>query len=267
MIEMIAHQVDAGLEHDLAYIAAITGEVNNMLSQLPTPPSDYRGDQVLLRDELERAQATLKSCLQTAENLMKAHHVTQLLGNAARHEAALAQKGGVADAAEEEKARKDDTAVDEELKERAEGMKNEYGIVVGNLGMVLDGLKDVKPFAQRAPSPPPSGSTTPTPATVAAAAAAAAAGRPRSSAGSRAATPVGAARPTSSAGSRAATPVGAVRPLNVGKHSPGRPQSRQSSSAGLPPPSSPVGGGPGQMSALERAKLRNQGGGSVAPYL
>lgn len=244
MIKVVERQVDAGLEHDLAYIAAITGEVNNMLSQLPTPPSDYRGDQVLLRDELGRAQATLKSCLQTAENLMKAHHATQLLGNAARHEAALAEKGGVADAAEEEKARKDDAAVDEELKERVEGMKNEYGIVVGNLGMVLDGLKDAKPFTQRSSSPLPSDS----------AATAAAAGRPRSS-----------------AGSRAATPVGAVRPLNVGRHSPGRPQSRpqsrQSSPAGLPPPSSPVGGGPEHMSALERAKLRNQGGGNVAPYL
>ena len=261
---MVERQVGAGLEHDLAYIAAITGEINKILSQLPTPPSDYRGEQELLRDELARAQATLKSCLQTAENLMKVHHVAQLVGNAARHEAALAENGGVADATKEERSRKDDEAVDEELKERVEGMKDEYGIVVGNLEIVLDGLKDgledgledAKPSAQPPSSPPPSDTIA---AALAGAALAAAAP------GAAAAAAAAAGGPRSRAGSRTTTPVGAVRPLNVGRNSPGRPHSRQSSSAGLPPPSSPVGGGPGQMSALERAKLRNQGG-NVIPY-
>ncbi|KAF8253575.1 hypothetical protein K440DRAFT_618015 [Wilcoxina mikolae CBS 423.85] len=229
LTSMIERYVGVGLERDTAYIDAITKEINNILSQLPGPPSEYKGDQVHLKEELSRAHATLKSCLQTAENLMKVHHVTLLVGNAARHELEIAEKGETAEG--EEQARKEDEIVDCELKERIDTWNSEKGVVIGNLEMVLDGLKHAKATT---------GSSSPRQIEM---------GR-RSRAGSRAATPVG------------------VTPLNIGRLSP-RPHSRQGSFSSVGPmsPLSPSGlpGPAQQLSALERAKLRNQGG-NVIPY-
>lgn len=229
LISLIERYVGAGLERDSAYIDAITKEINNILSQLPGPPSDYKGDQVQLKEELSRAHATLKSCLQTGENLMKVHHVTLLVGNAARHELTVAEKGETTE--DEEQARKGDEIVDCELKERIDTWNAEKGIVIGNLEMVLDGLKHAKAAGGS------SRGSTPRPLDM---------GR-RSRTGSRAATPVG------------------IQPLNIGRHSP-RPLSRQgsfSSSGPLSPSGAPSQ--TQQLSALERAKLRNQGG-SIIPY-
>ncbi|KAF8538573.1 hypothetical protein BDD12DRAFT_841857, partial [Trichophaea hybrida] len=229
LTSMIERYVSVGLERDTAYIDAITKEINNILSQLPGPPSEYKGDHVQLKEELSRAHVTLKSCLQTAENLMKVHHVTLLVGNAARHELEIAEKGESAEG--EEQARKEDEIIDCELKERIDTWNAEKGVVIGNLEMVLDGLKHAKATT---------GNSSPRQIEV----------------GKR-----------SRAGSRAVTPVG-VKPLNVGRLSP-RPHSRQGSLSSVGPisPLSPSGppGPAQQLSALERAKLRNQGG-SIIPY-
>jgi hypothetical protein len=189
LIEIVERAVDAGLELDLNYITQITAEINIILAALPGPPSAYTGDQVLLKEELSRAHATLKSCMQAAENLMKVSNVSTLVMNQAMHEVFLAEArvNGGDERPLEAKVRMADEAADAELEERVRGLQQEYGVVVGNLEMVIEGLKVFTP-------------------------------------------------------ARIATPADVERRLTPGPASPSS-----------------------QMSALERAKMRNRGG-SVIPY-
>lgn len=196
LVAIVERAVDAGLEMDLSYITQITAEINKILAALPGPPSAYTGDQMLLKEELFRAQSTLKNCMQSAENLMKVSNVTALVMNQATHEVLLAE-ARVKDEDEkplEGRVRIADEAADAELEERVRGLQ-EYGVVVGNLEMVIDGLKVGSPL--------------------------------------RIATPA----------SRVATPISVVIPRGVGHGT----------------------ASPAPLSALERAKQRNQGG-NVIPY-
>jgi hypothetical protein len=195
LIEMVERAVDAGLELDLNYITQITAEINKILAALPGPPSAYTGDQALLKEELSRAHSTLKSCMHAAENLMKVSNVSALVMNQATHEVFLAEARVKGDDEKplEAKVRMADEAADAELEERVRGLQQEYGVVVGNLEMVIEGLKVLTP-------------------------------------------------------ARVATPARALSPAAVERRL-------------TPGPASPAP----QMGALERAKMRNQGG-NVIPY-
>lgn len=221
---MIEQNVDGGLDEDLDYITAISTEVNKIIDQLPKPTSDYRGEHVLLREEVSRAHDTVQTLLKTSENLMKVQHVAMLIGNAVRHELMVAQEGESEKAEEETK--NADESVDATLKEWVDNLGTDYGGIIVNLQNLLQDIKAMKG--------PVRGVT------------------PR---------PLDTQRP-----SRTPTPV---QPLNIGgRHSPA-PHSRPGSVAPLSPRSTGFGlPAQQQLSALDRAKLRNQQnqGGSFTPY-
>lgn len=84
-------------------------------------------------------------CTAASENLLKVAHVARLVLNAAEHEvgAAKAKVAGEDVKVLEEKAAERDVGADAERDERVGALREEVKVVMGNLEMVVEGLKEV----------------------------------------------------------------------------------------------------------------------------
>jgi hypothetical protein len=242
--------IEAGISKDQDYILRLTSTLNKVLS-LPSPPVDL----------LSQAHTTLSTCLQGCKCLLKASYRLEQALNVAHHDVAVAESAlspqeleSIRNRAQERT--KMDTA------ERTRALDEEYGIVLGNVDLVLRGLRCAP--AQPQQTPPPRRQQqqedhTHPPPSVASPSSTSSRGRPVS------VPPMGFARDSSPGISAPArkSPGGGPRPDRGAHHrlsmihtSTMPTQHSTASTEGLKSP----------ISALERAKLRNSSSGNIIPY-